>query len=77
MENKLIFTSDDDQIELTIIEQTTLGGNSYILAESNEEAFILKNIAEDGEDAIYEFVSDDESRVLGKIFSEILDITIE
>lgn len=77
MEDKLVFTSDSDQIELTILEQTTLGGSTYILAEANGEAYILKNVSEEGEDAIYEFVSDDESRILGKIFSEMLDISIE
>lgn len=74
---KLIFRADDEELELEVIEQTTLGGVSYILAQNDEEAFILKNVSDDGEQGVYEFVNDDEMNIVSKIFSELLDIEFE
>lgn len=77
MNDKLIFKSDEDELEMEILEQTTLGGNTYILAENNDEAYILKKINEKEEDIIYEVVKDDEAESIAKVFSEMLDLKIE
>lgn len=75
---KVIFKSDNENLELKILEQTTLAGVNYILATNDEEeAYILKNVSEDDEDVIYEFVNDDELQIVSKIFSELLDIELQ
>ena len=63
---KITFTLADDQIvEFYVLEQTVLGGISYILVTDSEddeaEALILKDLSKPGEDeALYEIVDDDD-----------------
>ena len=77
---KITFTLADDQIvEFYVLEQTVLGGISYILVtdseDDEEEALILKDLSKPGDDeALYEIVDDDdESEAVSKIFQEMLD----
>ena len=78
---KITFTLADDQIvEFYVLEQTVLGGISYILVTDSEdvmraEALILKDLSKPGDDeALYEIVDDDdELEAVSKIFQEMLD----
>ena len=77
---KITFTLADNQmVEFYVLEQTVLGGISYILVTDSEddeaEALILKDLAKPGEDeALYEIVDDDdELEAVSKIFQEMLD----
>ena len=77
---KITFTLADDQIvEFYVLEQTVLGGISYILVTDSEddeaEALILKDLSKSGDDeALYEIVDDDdELEAVSKIFQEMLD----
>ena len=72
---KITFTLADDQIvEFYVLEQTVLGGISYILVTDSEddeaEALILKDLSKPGED---EALYDDELEAVSKIFQEMLD----
>ena len=77
---KIKFTlTDDETVEFFVLEQTVIGGVSYILVtESDEdeaEALILKDLSGDGEEeAIYEIVDDDEElNAVSKVFQEMLE----
>lgn len=77
---KITFTLADNQmVEFYVLEQTVLGGISYILVTDSEddeaEALILKDLSKLGEDeALYEIVDDDdELEAVSKIFQEMLD----
>lgn len=81
-ENKVIFTTDDnEQVEFYILEQTKLGGYTYLLVtdstEEDEEgnAYILKDLSTDADEAaIYDIVEDEkELKVISKIFEELLE----
>lgn len=82
MDNKVIFTTDDNEtVEFHVLEQTKLNGNTYLLvtdAEDNDEegnAYILKDVsAETDESAVYDVVEDEkELEAIAKIFEELLD----
>lgn len=89
MEEKIVFIDDEDkEIEMFVIEETRINNVNYILVTDDDgedeeaEAYILKDISDEGdEEAVYEIV-DDESEIdyIGKIFSELLediDVTVE
>lgn len=83
-------TEDGEQIDLSVLEETRIGGVNYILAAdvSEDEAdgdgqcYILKDCsrAED-EEAVYEFVeNDNELEYLFGIFAELvadMDLDLE
>ncbi len=82
MDNKVIFTTDNDEtVEFHVLEQTKLNGNTYLLvtdADENDEegnAYILKAISEDtDESVVYDVVEDEkELGAIAKIFEELLD----
>lgn len=87
MENKIKFTDSQtgEELEFFVIEETRINNTNYLLVtetedEDEEEAYILKDLSEEGDaEAIYEFVDDDtEIDLVGKIFAELLeDIDIE
>ena len=62
-----------------MLEQTRINGKYYILVTDSEEedgqAFILKDLSEDGEqEALYEIVEDDdELEAISKIFAQMLE----
>ncbi len=89
MEEKICFVDEDGkETEMFVIEETRINNVNYILVTEDDgeneeaEAYILKDISDDGdEEAVYEIV-DDESEIdyIGKIFSELLediDVTVE
>lgn len=79
---KIIFTLEDgEKVEFYVLEQTVLGGISYILVTESEEeeaeaeALILKDMSAQGEEeALYEIVEDgSELEAVSKIFQEMLE----
>lgn len=78
----ITFTTDDGgQVDFRVIEQTVIGGNSYLLvtAESGEDAgcfLILKENTEetDAGMASFETVEDEqELKAVAGVFNELLD----
>ncbi|HIV22940.1 MAG TPA: DUF1292 domain-containing protein [Candidatus Merdiplasma excrementigallinarum] len=70
--------------EFYVLEQTMIGGISYLLVTDKEEgdgeAWILKDLSKDGEtEALYEMVEDEvELEAVGRIFAEMLeDVDLE
>ena len=70
--------------EFYVLEQTMIGGISYLLVTDKEEgdgeAWILKDLSKDGEtEALYEMVADEvELEAVGRIFAEMLeDVDLE
>ncbi|MBO4695801.1 MAG: DUF1292 domain-containing protein [Lachnospiraceae bacterium] len=69
-------TEDGSEITFTVISETRLNGNNYILVtdEVGEEAFILKENRDENEDMVYEMVDDDtEIDAVGGMFRAILE----
>ncbi len=74
-------TEDGEQIEMSVLEETRIGGMDYLLvtdaadgSEDEGQCYILKDRsrAEDAE-AVYEFVeNEDELEYLFQIFSELV-----
>ena len=78
------FEGEDQAVEFFVLEQTKLGGVTYILVTDSEEddaeCLILKDLSkvEEGE-SVYEVVEDDtELLAVSKVFEELLeDVDIE
>ena len=77
---KIKFTlADDGAVDFFVLEQTLIGGVSYILVTESEddeaEALILKDLSGQGEEeALYEVVWDDEElEAVSRIFQEMLE----
>ena len=77
---KIVFESEKDgPAEFYVLEQTKIGGASYLLVTEEEDgdcdAFILKRLSQDEEeDAVYEMVeSEEELADISRIFSEMLE----
>ena len=84
MENKsekIVFESEDGDVEFYVLEQTMLGGVNFLLVtddvEDEEGSFlILKEYSKSGEEeyASYEIVEDDnELKAVIAIFDELLE----
>lgn len=81
---KFALAGEDDAAEFYVLEQTRVGGISYLLVTETEDedgdAWILKDLSKDGDiEAVYEIVEDDdEMEAVARIFSEMLeDVDIE
>lgn len=81
---KFTFEEGTQSAEFFVLEQTKIGGVSYILVtdsqEDDAECLILKETGtQDGSDSIYEIVEEDtELAAVSKVFEELLeDIEIE
>ena len=81
-EKKITLTNDEgEEIAFYVLEETRINGMNYLLvtdsADEDEEGecYILKDLSKQNEEeALYEFVEDDnEIDYLFKIFSELLD----
>lgn len=79
-----IFEGEDQAVEFFVLEQTKLGGVTYILVTDSEEddaeCLILKDLSKVEEDeSVYEVVEDDtELLAVSKVFEELLeDVDIE
>lgn len=76
---KIKFEFEDESVEFFVLEETKINGINYILVteeeEGDAEAYILKDLsAAEDEEALYEFVEDEEEmEYVSKIFAEILD----
>lgn len=84
--NKIEFCPDGEEqaVGFFVVEETRINGVSYLLVTETQddeaEAYILKDLSEDGEaEARYVFVEDEnELEALSKIFAELLeDVDIE
>lgn len=78
------FEGEDRAVEFFVLEQTKLGGVTYILVTDSEEddaeCLILKDLSKVEEDeSVYEVVEDDtELLAVSKVFEELLeDVDIE
>lgn len=78
------FEGEDQAVEFFVLEQTKLGGVTYILVTDSEEddaeCLILKDLSKIEEDeSVYEVVEDDtELLAVSKVFEELLeDVDIE
>ncbi|MCD8218105.1 MAG: DUF1292 domain-containing protein [Clostridiales bacterium] len=84
MEN-ITFTDPEsgEEVLFYVLEQTCIGGATYLLVTEEEEedslAYILKEIQTDEDDIIYAMVEDEvELGTISKVFAEMLeDIDIE
>lgn len=78
-DGKLIFETEDGNVEFFVLEQTMLGGINYILVtediDSEEGDFlILKENGGEGDIASYEVMEDEnEIKAVAAIFNELLD----
>ena len=80
MEEKITMIMDDgSEVEFTILEQTVLGGVSYILVtdapdDEDGECYVMKDVStEEDAESVYESVDDEkELDAVFKIFEEML-----
>ena len=78
---KISFTivGEDKPADFYVLEQTRIGGFSYLLVTDREEgdsdAWILKDVSADGdEDALYEVVEDEqELQAVAAVFEQMLE----
>lgn len=79
---KMVVPDTNEEVEFFIIEQTRINNTNYILVTEEDdaqldevEAYILKDLSSDSdEEAVYEFVEDDdEMEAVSSIFAELLD----
>ena len=79
----ILFTDDDgNDIELFILEETVLAGESFLLVSDSDpdsdevEVMVLRKVEDDGDEVCYVPVDDDNllKNVLG-VFEELLDDT--
>ena len=79
MEKITFITDDGEAAEFYVEEQTTIGGNTYLLVtdsmDDEASAYILKDVSEEGSsDACYEMVEDDaELTAVARVFRETMD----
>ncbi len=78
--DKIKFVAPDTQeaAEFFCLEQTQINNQNYLLVTEEEDgdsdAYILKEISSEGEDAVYEMVEEDaELEAIGKVFSELIE----
>lgn len=80
MEEKITMIMDDgSEVEFSILEQTVLGGVSYILVtdapdDEDGECYVMKDVSTDEDaESVYESVDDEkELDAVFKIFEEML-----
>ena len=84
--DKIYFNPDGEEssVGFFVLEETRIGGVSYLLVTESEdedgEAYILKDLSEDGEkEARYVFVEDEnELDAVSRVFAELLeDVELE
>lgn len=78
--SKITFRPEGEEpVDFYVLEQTVLGGVSYILVtdveEGDADAFILKDLSElEDEDSIYEIVSEEtELLAVATVFESLLE----
>lgn len=77
---KVVFIDPEtkENIEFFVVEETKVNGTRYLFVTEEEEddcdAYILKEVAAEADDVVYEMVEDDtELAAVGKIFAELID----
>ncbi len=82
MEQGKICLTDEDgsEVEFYILEQTELGGSTYLLVtdsdeeEEEAEALILREIIDEQDNVVYETVEDETTlNALSGLFEELLE----
>lgn len=75
------YDDNDEEIQLEVLEQTTIAGKNYLLVldEDEDTVLLLREIPEEGDYVSYEVVEDDtETEAILKVFKELLeDVDIE
>lgn len=78
-ENQILLLDDEgNEIELYVLEQTTLAGKNYLLtADSMDDdgvVMIMKEVELEDDMVSYEFVEDEEElKMISSIFNELTD----
>ena len=77
---KVIFIDPEtkENIEFFVVEETKVNGMRYLFVTEEEEddcdAYILKEVADEKDEVVYEMVEDDtELAAVGKIFAELIE----
>lgn len=78
MEQITLFGTENEEITVYVLEETTINQQKYLLVTEEEtgdsEAFILKEIAQDEQDCMYAPVEDDtEFEAIVKVFAELVE----
>lgn len=79
MEEKIVFRTEDGDVEFFVLEETKISGTNYLLVTESEEeeaeCYILQDISKEGDaEAIYEMVEDEEKLdALSKVFAQLMD----
>ena len=81
MMNKISFTilGEEEPAWFYVLEQTRIGGFSYLLVTDREDgdatAWILKDLSKEGEsESLYEIVEDDrELEAISSVFAQMLE----
>ncbi len=74
----LLFDEEGQEIELYVLEQTTLAGKNYLLAADSlgddGVVMIMKEVELEDDMVSYEFVEDEEElKIISGIFNELTD----
>ena len=77
---KVVFTDPDtkESIDFYVLEETQINGTKYLFVTEEEDgdsdAYILKEIADENDDIVYEMVEDDKELAASeKVFAELID----
>lgn len=77
---KVIFIDPEtkENVEFFVVEETQVNGMRYLFVTEEEEddcdAYILKEVASEEDDVVYEMVEDDtELAAVAKIFAELIE----
>lgn len=77
---KVVFIDPEtkENVEFFVVEETQVNGMRYLFVTEEEEddcdAYILKEVASEDDDVVYEMVEDDtELAAVAKIFAELIE----
>lgn len=79
MEKVIFFDPETkENVEFFVVEETQVNGMRYLFVTEEEEddcdAYILKEVASEDDDVVYEMVEDDtELAAVAKIFAELIE----
>ena len=79
LESIKVYDEDGEEVELYVIEQTQVAGNTYLLATEDEdseesEMWIFKQAGTGADEVYYETIEDDrELEAVAKVFEAMLE----
>ena len=79
LESIKVYNEDGEEVELYVIEQTQIAGNTYLLAvddEDSEEAdmWIFRQAGTGNDEVFYDIIEDDkELEAVAKVFEAMLE----